>query len=94
MKQNISIVNALMRITCGFALLAWSIAKMSKRSGKESYLIIAILAGMKIGEGILRYCPIVALLNNRKDMISDGDMTEQGKRLFRNEVSSDNHSNI
>jgi hypothetical protein len=98
MNQNISIVNALMRITCGFTLLAWSVAKMSKHRGKESYLIIAMLAGMKIGEGILRFCPIVALYNKRQNMMSDSDMLEEGKQLFENlsenEVSSDNHSNI
>ena len=33
---------------------------------KDSYLIISMLAGMKIGEGILRYCPVVDLMNNNK----------------------------
>ena len=37
---------------------------MSRKPWNESYLIISMLAGMKIGEGILRYCPVVDLMNN------------------------------
>lgn len=61
---NISVINALLRIILGFTFLSWSIAKMSKKPWKESYLIISMLAGMKIGEGILRYCPVVDLMDN------------------------------
>lgn len=64
---NINVINALLRITLGFTFLSWSIAKMSKKPWKESYLIISMLAGMKIGEGILRYCPVVDLMDNYKN---------------------------
>jgi hypothetical protein len=67
-KQNISLVNALIRITCGCAFLAWSTAKMAKKPYKQSYFLIALLAGMKIAEGIVRYCPLVALYG-KKDTI-------------------------
>ncbi|MBA9028680.1 YgaP-like transmembrane domain [Peribacillus huizhouensis] len=60
-KTNISILNALLRITCGFTLLAWSISKMSRKPWNESYLVVAMFSSMKIGEGILRFCPVVAL---------------------------------
>ena len=66
-RPNISILNSLIRIICGFTFLSWSIAKMSRKPWKESYLIISMLAGMKIGEGILRYCPVVDLMNNYKN---------------------------
>ncbi len=66
-RPNISIVNSLVRIICGFTLLSWSIAKMSRKPWKESYLIISMLAGMKIGEGILRYCPVVDLMDQYKN---------------------------
>lgn len=62
-QPNISIINSLIRITCGFTFLSWSIAKMARRPWKQSYLIISMLAGMKIGEGILQYCPVVDLMN-------------------------------
>lgn len=67
-KPNISLVDALIRITCGFTFLAWSTAKLSRKPYKQSYLLIALLAGMKIAEGIVRYCPIVALFD-KKDLI-------------------------
>ena len=67
-KPNISLINALIRITCGCAFLAWSTAKMSKKPYKQSYFLIAILAGMKIAEGIVRYCPLVALYE-KKDAV-------------------------
>ena len=66
-QPNISIINSLLRIICGFTFLSWSIAKMSRKPWKESYLIISMLAGMKIGEGILRYCPVVDLMNKYKN---------------------------
>lgn len=66
-SSNISILNSLIRITCGFTLLAFAIAKFSRKPWRTSYLIVAMLAGMKIGEGILRYCPIVDLMEQQKD---------------------------
>lgn len=65
-KQNISLINAMIRITLGFTFLAWSTAKLAKRPNQQSYLWIALLAGMKIAEGIVRYCPIVAMFDNNK----------------------------
>jgi len=81
-KPNISLVNALIRITCGFTFLAWSTAKLSNKPYKQSYLIIALLAGMKIAEGIVRFCPIVALYENKDEMMP--------KRT--NQHSKDNHN--
>ncbi|WP_312096065.1 YgaP-like transmembrane domain [Niallia sp.] len=67
-KQNISLINALIRITLGCAFLGWSTAKMAKKPYNQSYFLIALLAGMKIAEGIVRYCPVVALYG-KKDAI-------------------------
>ena len=80
-KQNISIINALMRITCGFTFLTWATAKMVKKPWKnQSYIIVAMLSAMKIGEGILRYCPVV-------------DAMENGQTLMKNEPKQENESN-
>lgn len=57
-KPNIGIINALIRITCGFTLLAWSTSKLVKRPWRDSYLFMAMIGGMKVAEGILRYCPL------------------------------------
>ncbi|MCH1624673.1 YgaP family membrane protein [Ferdinandcohnia quinoae] len=66
MKPNIGAINALLRITCGLTMLAWTTSKLTRRpwcGGR--YLFIAILAAMKVGEGITRFCPITALFEQR-----------------------------
>jgi hypothetical protein len=63
--QNIGIVNALIRITVGFTVLSWATAKLVKMPWRDSYLWMALLGGMKVGEGILRFCPITAMFENQ-----------------------------
>ena len=87
-NQNISLINALIRITCGFAFLAWSTAKMAKKPYKQSYFVIALLAGMKIAEGIVRYCPMVALYE-KKDAIMPKFEHKHSKTQSSNIPSSD-----
>ncbi|MEY8188176.1 YgaP-like transmembrane domain [Peribacillus simplex] len=71
-KQNISIINALMRITCGITLLTWAMAKMVKKPWKnQSYIFVVMLSAMKIGEGILRYCPVVDAMENRQNLTTN-----------------------
>jgi hypothetical protein len=60
-KQNINIVNALIRITLGLTVVAWSTAKIVKRPWRDSYLIMTMLGAMKVAEGILRFCPLTLL---------------------------------
>ncbi|WP_077620423.1 YgaP family membrane protein [Bacillus sinesaloumensis] len=61
MKPNIGMINALIRITCGFTMLSWATAKMVKRPWRESFIIVAMLGAMKVAEGITRFCPLTAL---------------------------------
>ena len=68
-EKNIGILNALLRITCGLTILSWSTAKMVKRPWQSSYLIMAFLAAMKVGEGIVRYCPVTALYEQSQQMV-------------------------
>lgn len=74
MKPNIGMMNALVRITCGLTMLAWSTAKFSKRTYRESYVVIMLLAAMKVAEGIVRYCPVTALIQ-----MGTGNNTKQEK---------------
>ncbi|WP_203362552.1 DUF2892 domain-containing protein [Bacillus sp. REN10] len=67
--SNIGIINALIRITLGFTVFAWSTSKLVKQPWRNSYLVMAMLGGMKIGEGILRFCPLTALFNKRQEMM-------------------------
>ena len=83
---NIGIVNALIRITIGFTLLAWTTAKMVKRPWRDSYLFVAILSAMKIAEGIVRFCPITALYERLGEMEeahrSTQDINQEDETLF------------
>ena len=82
MKPNIGIINALIRITCGFTMLAWATAKLTKRPWKDRYVLVALLGGMKVGEGIVRYCPITALLTqNREQHQIETNSQEEGNHL-------------
>lgn len=72
MKQNIGIINALIRLTAGFTILAWIISKMVRRPYRDSYILVAMLAAMKIGEGILKYCPITDLFERYQGNYMDG----------------------
>jgi hypothetical protein len=65
-KQNINIVNALIRITLGLTVVAWSTAKIVKRPWRDSYLILTMLGAMKVAEGILRFCPLTLLYERNK----------------------------
>jgi hypothetical protein len=60
-KQNINIVNALIRITLGLTVVAWSTVKLVKRPWRDSYLILTMIGAMKVAEGILRFCPLTLL---------------------------------
>ncbi|MFE8701313.1 DUF2892 domain-containing protein [Cytobacillus sp. FJAT-54145] len=70
-KPNIGILNALIRITCGFTILAWSTAKLVKRPWRESYIIAAMMGAMKVGEGIVRFCPVTALFERSQEMMQN-----------------------
>lgn len=70
-KSNIGIVNALIRITVGFTVLAWSTSKLVKRPWRDSHLVMAMLGGMKVAEGIVRFCPLTALFERGQDMVQE-----------------------
>lgn len=73
MKQNIGIVNALIRITIGLTILSWSTAKLVKMPWRDSYLFMAMCGAMKVGEGIVRFCPVTAMFENGQNRMKDGN---------------------
>lgn len=85
-KQNIGIMNALIRITVGLTMLSWATAKLVKRPWRNSYLFIAFLAAMKVGEGIVKYCPMTDVIQNQMNG-SDSDSN-------KNENESQNKSDL
>lgn len=84
-KQNIGIVNALIRITCGFTFLSWATAKMVKRPWRDSYLLVAFLSAMKIAEGIVRFCPVTALYEEGQEMV-DNNRHEDREQTAAEEI--------
>lgn len=76
MKPNIGVINALIRMTFGFTMLAWSTAKLVKRPWRDSYLMVAMFAGMKVAEGITRFCPVTALFERYQEE-KDYEETEE-----------------
>ncbi|MCD7034407.1 DUF2892 domain-containing protein [Metabacillus sp. GX 13764] len=61
-KPNIGIVNALIRITIGMTIVSIAGARYTKRPGKESLILLIMLGAMKVGEGILRFCPVTFMV--------------------------------
>nr|WP_170006344.1 DUF2892 domain-containing protein [Bacillus fonticola] len=97
-QQNIGIMNALIRITCGFTMLAWSTAKLTRRPWRDAYLWVAMLGAMKVAEGIVRYCPVVDLFDKGNTMMNEKDfdmkkgaknMTNGAKNLFSSNKKDD-----
>ena len=95
-------INALIRITVGFTILAWSTSKLVKRPWRDSYLVMAMIGAMKVGEGILRYCPITALFEKgdgnggfggfkAKDMLNFKDMLKSDKTSSNSNQSNNNN---
>lgn len=83
MKQNIGIVNSMIRIVCGLTMLAMLTAKYTRRPYKGSYVFMMILASMKVAEGILRFCPVTEMVkegNQLKDMDLD-DISKEGNPI-------------
>lgn len=65
-KQNISLPNALIRMTCGFTLLSISTAKLSKDPCDMLWMSGAMCAALKISSGALRFCPITCMVKGRE----------------------------
>ncbi|CAM4024626.1 DUF2892 domain-containing protein [Mesobacillus thioparans] len=76
-RPNIGIINSLVRITAGLTILAWSTSKMVKRPWKDSYLFVAMLGAMKVGEGIVRYCPLTAAYEKGQDMMEQKNSEDE-----------------
>ncbi|OLO26445.1 hypothetical protein BTR23_23055 [Alkalihalophilus pseudofirmus] len=65
MKPNIGLINAFVRISCGFSLLAWATAKLVRKPNQNMPLFIAMMGGMKVAEGITRFCPITYMFEEQ-----------------------------
>ncbi|MBM7094923.1 MULTISPECIES: YgaP family membrane protein [Alteribacter] len=73
MRPNIGIVNAMIRLTLGFTLLAWATAKMGRRCHKGTPLFVAIIGAMKVAEGITKFCPVTYAVEEQAEKMSEDD---------------------
>lgn len=67
-KQNIGIVNALIRITIGLTIISISSAKLVRKPWCFSSKLFIFLGAMKVAEGIVRFCPVVEAMKFGKYM--------------------------
>jgi len=80
-KHNIGILNALVRITIGLSVLAWSTAKHTKMPWRDSYVLLGVLGAMKVAEGIVRFCPIVALYEREQNLRGNQNQSSNEKSM-------------
>jgi hypothetical protein len=80
MRQNIGLVNSMIRIIAGLTLLSVYTSKLTRKPYKESYMLMILLAAMKVAEGIVRYCPMTDLMHRTKDVndIDLGSIAKEG----------------
>jgi hypothetical protein len=74
MKKNVGTIDALFRITIGLFGLAWGISKMTRSPRRLWPKLVAFQGAMKAAEGMIRFCPLLALLG--KNTL---DQPEQGR---------------
>lgn len=82
MEPNIGKVNSFIRTMIGFTVLSYATARMSKKPWKQSYVFLALLGAMKVAEGLMHYCPMVALWQRRNNWMDDA-------MFWENETSND-----
>ncbi|KGP89686.1 hypothetical protein N780_10190 [Pontibacillus chungwhensis BH030062] len=75
-RPNIGIINAMIRITFGLTLLCFSTAKMVRKPWRDGNWMMIMLASMKVAEGIVRYCPVVAMMEETKNNQQDKEDEE------------------
>jgi hypothetical protein len=91
MKKNVGTIDSLFRITIGLFGLAWGISKMTRSPHRFWPKLVAFQSAMKAAEGIIRFCPLLALLGKNT---LDQPEQEQGKRVsLHPSVSSEDTTN-
>ncbi|MBO9131265.1 DUF2892 domain-containing protein [Bacillus sp. 165] len=76
MKQNIGIINALIRITLGLTIVGLGTSKLVRKPWCSSAKFAIFLGAMKVAEGILRFCPITEAMKLGKYMNAAKSVTK------------------
>ncbi|MFC0469253.1 DUF2892 domain-containing protein [Halalkalibacter kiskunsagensis] len=77
MKPNIGRIDALCRISMGFTVLAWSTAKLVRKPSNNIPLFAAMMGGLKVAEGITRFCPLVYMAEHKMVAMQEHASHEQ-----------------
>ncbi|MCA0970615.1 DUF2892 domain-containing protein [Halobacillus litoralis] len=75
MKPNIGIVNSMIRITAGFSMLTFLTIRSVRNREASIHPMWIIMASLKIAEGIVRYCPVTAAV---EELATEHDGKEEG----------------
>ncbi|MGP4060619.1 YgaP family membrane protein [Halobacillus litoralis] len=75
MKQNIGIINSMVRITAGLSMLTFLTIRSARRKDASVHPMMIVIAAMKVAEGIVRYCPLTAAF---EEMTEETDGKEEG----------------
>lgn len=75
---NIGLLQAFIRLTFGFTMLAWGTSKLVKRPFRNTPLIVIMMGAMKVAEGLTRFCPLTFFVEERlAEMSNDTNGTEK-----------------
>ncbi|QHE50972.1 DUF2892 domain-containing protein [Pontibacillus sp. HMF3514] len=77
-RPNIGIINAMIRITVGLTVVAYSTARMVRQPWRQSSMMYVMIGAMKVAEGIVRYCPVTAMVQQQVDQKKEKDDEESG----------------
>ncbi|WP_246050055.1 YgaP family membrane protein [Aquibacillus sediminis] len=81
-KQNIGILNALLRITCGLTYVAIATVRMIRRPERGGSIFMLIMAALKVAEGIVRYCPVTDVVKRSMDNQASAPTNNANKQTF------------
>ena len=77
-RPNIGIINAMVRITVGLTVVAYSTSRMVRKPWRQSSMLYAMIGAMKVAEGIVRYCPVTAMIQQQADEKKEKEDDESG----------------
>lgn len=58
MKPNLGLMEALIRIACGMTICTAAGSLYARKPWSKILLLGIMFGGMKLGSGILRFCPV------------------------------------
>jgi hypothetical protein len=82
-RKNVGTIDAMIRIVIGLAGLAWVTARIVRKPQRVSPIVWSIIFAMKVAEGVVRYCPMLAILKIDTRTFSYNPGRKQPYRIAR-----------